>query len=132
MAGTKRPSIASSADVSSPDDRSPTGAALCCPPLLSAPLGEDDAADLARTLKALADPTRLRLVSLVAAQGEACACDLAEPLERSQPTISHHLSQLVKAGILEREQRGKWAWFRLRPDRLALIGDALSNPVASR
>ncbi|HSL59200.1 MAG TPA: metalloregulator ArsR/SmtB family transcription factor [Acidimicrobiales bacterium] len=106
---------------------------LCCPPLLSAPLDEDDATELADLLKALADPARLRLVSMVAASptGEICACDLPEPLGRSQPTVSHHLSQLVKAGILEREQRGKWAWFRLRRARLAGLVDALSDHARS-
>jgi ArsR family transcriptional regulator len=66
-------------------------------------------------------------VSIVAtaASGEVCACDLPALLDRSQPTVSHHLSLLVKAGVLEREQRGKWAWFRLRRDRLAALGDAL-------
>jgi len=105
-----------------------TNADLCCPPLLAAPLDEDDAAELAGLLKALADPARLRLVSIVAAApaGEVCACDLPGTLGRSQPTVSHHLSQLVKAGILEREQRGKWAWFRLRHQRLTALVDALS------
>jgi ArsR family transcriptional regulator len=105
------------------------GVEACCPPLLSAPLSEDDAASLADLLKALADPARLRLVSLVAAApaGEACACDLTEPLDRSQATVSHHLSQLTKAGILEREQRGKWAWFRLSPERLDDICRALGG-----
>ena len=106
-----------------------TEIASCCPPLLAAPLAEDDAADLAALLKALADPARLRLVSLIAAApaGEACACDLTEPLGRSQATVSHHLSQLTKAGILEREQRGKWAWFSLSEARLDDVCRALSN-----
>ncbi len=101
----------------------------CCPPLLLSPLDEEDATELARLLKALADPARLRLVSIIASaeSGEACACDLAEPLDRSQPTVSHHLGQLVQAGILEREQRGKWAWFRLQPSRLEAICRALSG-----
>ena len=99
---------------------------LCCTPLLTAPIGEDEAVELAALLKALADPARLRLVSIVANAGEACACDLYEPLDRSQPTVSHHLTQLVKAGILEREQRGKWAWFRLRGNRLEQICTALA------
>jgi ArsR family transcriptional regulator, arsenate/arsenite/antimonite-responsive transcriptional repressor len=107
----------------------------CCPPLLNAmsgPLDEPQAIELAALLKALADPARLRLVSIIATSptGEACACDLAAPLERSQPTVSHHLTQLVNAGILEREQRGKWAWFRIRPERFSALRDALS-PVAS-
>ena len=100
---------------------------LCCTPLLTAPIAEDEAVELAALLKALADPARLRLVSIIAAAGEACACDLYEPLERSQPTVSHHLTQLVKAGILDREQRGKWAWFSLRRDRLEQICAALTS-----
>ena len=97
--------------------------APCCTPLQAAPLSEDDADELAIMLKALADPVRLRLLSLIAAtdDGEACACDLTEPAGRSQATVSHHLSQLTQVGILEREQRGKWAWFRLDRDRLSGI-----------
>ena len=92
-----------------------------------------EAADLADVLKALADPIRLRLVSIVATAptGEACACDLPAAVERSQPTVSHHLSLLVEAGVLEREQRGKWAWFRLRPERLAELSGVLSPPTDS-
>jgi ArsR family transcriptional regulator len=102
---------------------------LCCAPLLQFALDEEQATDLAEVLKALADPVRLRLVSIIgtAEAGEVCACDLPGLVERSQPTVSHHLSLLVKAGVLEREQRGKWAWFRLRPERLAQLGDALVN-----
>jgi ArsR family transcriptional regulator len=92
-------------------------------------LDEQEAVQLATVLKALADPVRLRLVSLIAGAptGEICACDLPELLNRSQPTVSHHLSQLVGAGLLDREQRGKWAWFRLRPDRLAAVRAALGE-----
>lgn len=99
----------------------------CCPPLDGA-LDEDDAVELAAGLKALADPARLRLLSIIGAadDGWACACDLHEPLGRSQPTVSHHLSTLVKAGLLEREQRGKWAWFRVRVERLDALRAALS------
>jgi ArsR family transcriptional regulator, arsenate/arsenite/antimonite-responsive transcriptional repressor len=101
----------------------------CCAPLLQAALDEEQASDLAEVLKALADPVRLRLVSIIgtADSGEVCACDLPALVDRTQPTVSHHLSLLVKAGVLEREQRGKWAWFRLRPERLAAVGDALVN-----
>lgn len=104
----------------------------CCPPLLAEALDEVAAADLAAVLKALADPARVRLVSIIAtaATGEVCACDLPAMLNRSQPTVSHHLSQLVRAGILQREQRGKWAWFRLRPERLAALAAALA-PAAT-
>ena len=104
---------------------------LCCPAFGEAPLSEDDADELAGLLKALADPVRLRLLSIVAAapDGEACACDLAEPVGRSQPTVSHHLSQLVQAGVLTREQRGRWAWFRLRPERVEALRTALVLPA---
>lgn len=106
-------------------------ATLCCSPLTAAALSEDEATDLAAVLKALADPVRLRLVSLVAAApaGELCACELPELVERSQPTVSHHLTQLVKAGLLDREQRGKWAWFSLRPERFAALRAALGEPA---
>lgn len=101
----------------------------CCAPLLRAPLDETQASELADVLKALADPVRLRLVSIIATAdaGEVCACDLPAMVERSQPTVSHHLSLLVNAGVLEREQRGKWAWFRLRQERLVALGGALVN-----
>jgi ArsR family transcriptional regulator len=97
--------------------------APCCTPLQTSPLTEADAEELAGMLKALADPVRLRLLSFIATteNGEACACDLTEPTGRSQATVSHHLSQLTQAGILEREQRGKWAWFTLDRDRLNAI-----------
>ena len=105
-----------------------TEAAICCPPMFRTPINEDQATELADVLKAMADPARLRLISIIASSpgGEACACDLAEPLGRSQPTVSHHLTQLVRAGLLTREQRGKWAWFRLNADRVAQICDCLA------
>lgn len=107
----------------------PADQVLCCAPLLRAELSEHEATELAEVLKALADPVRLRLVSIVgnAESGEVCACDLPALVERSQPTVSHHLSLLVKAGVLDREQRGKWAWFRLRRERLAALGGVLAN-----
>lgn len=99
----------------------------CCAPLLRSVIDDEQAADLADVFKALADPVRLRLVSIIAtaSSGEVCACDLPVLVDRTQPTVSHHLSLLVRAGVLEREQRGKWAWFRLRPERLADVADAL-------
>lgn len=105
---------------------------LFCPPVTGAVLDEEQAAELAGLLKALADPVRIRLVSLIAAAaaGEVCACDLPAQLDRSQSTVSHHLSQLVKAGILAREQRGKWAWFRLRPAMLDAVCAALGSSAA--
>ncbi len=99
---------------------------LCCSPLLSTAITEDEAIELAGILKALADPVRLRLVSVIASQGEGCACDFPAVLGKSQPTVSHHLTQLVKAGILDREQRGKWAWFRVNEERLAAVRAVLA------
>lgn len=103
---------------------------LCCDPLTTSVLGHDEAAELAAILKALADPVRLRLLSIIGSSpsGEVCACDLPTLLDRSQPTISHHLSQLVKAGFLDREQRGKWAWFKVRRDRLDAVRSTLCGP----
>lgn len=99
---------------------------ICCAPVLAAALSEAEAEDLAGAFKVLADPVRLRLLSLIASTEEACACDLVEPLERSQPTISHHLTVLTEAGLLTREKRGKWAWYRVVPERVAVLRDALS------
>lgn len=103
---------------------------VCCPALLGQPLDEAEAEEMATLLKALADPVRLRLVSLVAASptGELCACDLPAALGRSQATVSHHLSQLVKAGVLAREQRGKWAWFQIRTEQFEALRAALAVP----
>jgi ArsR family transcriptional regulator len=104
-----------------------------CQPFLSTSLDEESAERLASALKVLADPTRLRLVSLIAAQDprEACVCNLTEPLGLSQPTVSHHLKVLSEAGIVEREQRGRWAFFRLRPETLGLLSGAFAVPGAS-
>ncbi len=89
--------------------------------LLSSTLSDADANELARVLKALADPVRLKLVNVIATSGEACACDFPDLVDKTQATVSHHLKQLVQAGILEREQRGKWAWFRVNADHLSEI-----------
>ena len=101
----------------------------CCTPLLGEPITASQAADLARLLKALADPTRLRLVSMVAAHegGEACVCDLTEPLGLTQPTISHHLKILVDAGIFTRDKRGVWAYYALVPSALDALSAVLST-----
>lgn len=106
---------------------STTPTAACCAPLVREPLGAQDAVAFARTLKAIADPARLRLLSLVASHegGEACVCDLTEPLGLSQPTVSHHLKVLVDAGLLTREKRGVWAYFTLVPDALDAVADVL-------
>jgi arsenate reductase (thioredoxin) len=99
----------------------------CC--VLDGPLSESDADRIATMLKALADPIRVRLVSLLAAAptGEVCACDLPQALGKSQPTISHHLTQLVSVGLVHREQRGKWAWFSLQRDVLATVRTVLGE-----
>lgn len=95
----------------------------CCSPVVGRVLAPADAGVLAASLKAIADPVRLRLISLVGAHedGEACVCDLTEPVGLSQPTVSHHLKVLVEAGVLTREQRGRWAYYRLVPDTLTDI-----------
>jgi ArsR family transcriptional regulator len=100
----------------------------CCPPRVRPALSAEDAARLAGLLKAVADPTRLRLLSLIAAHanGEACVCNLTEPVGLSQPTVSHHLKILVEAGLLDREKRGVWAYYRVVPDRLQALGQALA------
>jgi ArsR family transcriptional regulator, arsenate/arsenite/antimonite-responsive transcriptional repressor len=100
----------------------------CCSPLVGRVMTVAEAEALAGVLKAVAEPTRLRLVSLVAAHvdAEACVCDLTEPVGLSQPTVSHHLKILVDAGVLEREQRGKWAYYRLVPETLTSISQLLT------
>ncbi len=103
----------------------------CCPSLLDAPLDEDDADDLALVFAALADPVRLRLVSLVADAGEVCSCNLQEPLGKSQPTISHHTKVLAEAGLIRGEKRGRWVWWRIVPERLDAVRGSLAARVAS-
>jgi len=109
---------------------SPVDTVACCSPLAREPLSQQAADQIAPLLKALADPVRLRLLSLVAshADGEACICDLNVAFDLSQPTISHHLKVLHEAGLLDRDKRGVWVYYRVRPDALAglatLIGTA--------
>jgi ArsR family transcriptional regulator, arsenate/arsenite/antimonite-responsive transcriptional repressor len=100
---------------------------VCCSPIDDAVLGETEADELAAAFKVLADPVRLRLLSIIANSDESCACDLASPVGRSQPTISHHLSLLTEAGLVTREKRGKWAYYRVVPDRLASLRTALGG-----
>jgi ArsR family transcriptional regulator len=106
----------------------PALADVCCMPWLREPISAGQAADLARLLKALADPTRLRLVSMVAAHegGEACVCELTVPLGLTQPTISHHLKILVDAGIFARDKRGVWAYYSLVPGAMDALSAMLS------
>jgi ArsR family transcriptional regulator len=100
---------------------------LCCAPLSASSLSDDEALATAELFKALGDPARVRLVNLIATSGGAvCACDLIEPVGLAQPTVSHHLKKLVDAGLLEREQRGKWAFYSLKRDaveKLAAVAD---------
>ncbi|WP_250448441.1 metalloregulator ArsR/SmtB family transcription factor [Actinotalea sp. C106] len=104
-------------------------AVACCAPLARTPLSAKDAQGLAVVLKAIADPARLRLLSLVAARenGEACVCDLTEPVGLSQPTVSHHLRTLADAGLLRREKRGVWAYYSLVPGALDEIARVLTT-----
>lgn len=100
----------------------------CCPPLSGGGrLDRDEAERLSRTLKAIADPARLQVLSFLRSRpnGEACACDLVEPLGLAQPTVSHHLKVLYEAGVLERERRATWVYYRLPDDRLPSIRQAL-------
>lgn len=100
---------------------------VCCSPIDDAVLAEREAEELASAFKVLSDPVRLRLLSMIANTDEACACDLTEPLGRSQPTISHHLALLTDAGLVTREKRGKWAYYRVVPERLAVLRAALGG-----
>jgi ArsR family transcriptional regulator len=101
-------------------------AEACCPSVLDAPLDQAEAEDLARAFAALADPVRLRLLSLIADAGEICACALLEPLGKAQPTVSHHTKALADAGLITGEKRGRWVWWSIVPERVAVLGDALA------
>lgn len=97
----------------------------CCPSVLTAPLDAGQATELARGFGALADPVRLRLLSLIAEAGEICSCELEAPLARSQPTISHHTRALAEAGLVVGEKRGRWMWWRVVPERVTELRRAL-------
>jgi len=107
----------------------PVEAVACCAPLTQEPISADQAERIATLLKALADPVRLRLLSLVAshADGEACVCDLNDAFDLSQPTISHHLKLLHGAGLLDREKRGVWVYYRVNSTALVDLGALLGN-----
>jgi ArsR family transcriptional regulator len=114
--------------------KSPASPIPCCPPVLHAELTQADAVQLAAAFKAIADPARLRLLSFLGAQpsGEACVCHLTAPLDLTQPTVSHHLKVLFDAGLLERERRGTWVYYRLAPARLAALRAALTAAPRGR
>jgi ArsR family transcriptional regulator, arsenate/arsenite/antimonite-responsive transcriptional repressor len=98
----------------------------CCPDLFAAPLSDEDATLAARIFKALSDPARVKALALIAAaEGEACVCDLVDPLALKQPTVSHHLKVLYEAGLLDRERRASWVYYRIRPEALAVVARAL-------
>jgi ArsR family transcriptional regulator len=106
-----------------------TDVSVCCSPVTGGVLDPDEAQRLARMFKALGDPTRVRLLSLIAAHvdGEACICDLTDPVGLSQGTVSHHMKILGEAGLVSREQRGKWAFYRVVDATLATLADALRS-----
>jgi len=106
---------------------SATSEEICRASLTEAPLSEPDATELAAVLAAISDPTRLRLLSIVASKEEVCSCDLERPLERSQPTISHHTKVLSEAGLITSEKRGRWTWWRVDSERLGAVRRALGG-----
>jgi ArsR family transcriptional regulator len=111
---------------------SPTETVACCSPLAREPLSQQSAEQIAPLLKALADPVRLRLLSLVASHedGEACICDLNTAFDLSQPTISHHLKVLHEAGLLDRDKRGVWVYYRVRAEALAGLATLIGSAAA--
>ena len=110
----------------------PVETVACCSPLMREPISEQQAASVSPLLKALADPVRLRLLSLVAshADGEACVCDLNDAFELSQPTISHHLKVLHESGLLDRSKRGVWVYYRVRREALDGLAALLGGPLS--
>jgi ArsR family transcriptional regulator len=120
--------VSTSIDILILVDMTATAAAACCAPLAASGLSDGEAAATAELFKALSDPARVRIVNALATSGgePVCVCDLIEPLGLSQPTVSHHMKKLLDAGLVEREQRGKWAYFSLKDDAvetLAAVAD---------
>ncbi|MFI6470711.1 ArsR/SmtB family transcription factor [Streptomyces sp. NPDC050516] len=113
------------------DAEANANADACCPALLTAPLGEEEAARLAKVFKALGDPVRLRLLSMIASRdgGEICVCDLTPAFELSQPTISHHLKLLRQAGLIDCERRGTWVYYWLLPETTDKLAGILARPA---
>lgn len=106
----------------------------CCVPLAREPISAEQAAGMAAMLKAIADPARLRLLSLVLSHegGEACVCDLTPSFDLSQPTISHHLKVLHESGLVDREKRGTWVFYKARPDVMAALGSLFTSSLAKQ
>jgi len=107
----------------------PATADQCCASVLAAPLDSDDASELARGFHALADPVRLRVLSILASspEGEVCVCDFVAPVGKSQPTVSHHLKILSEAGLVQGDRRGKWVWYSLNRERLSALRTAIDS-----
>ncbi|MFJ8825457.1 ArsR/SmtB family transcription factor [Streptomyces sp. NPDC102467] len=105
----------------------------CCPTMLTAPMEQDQAEELAKVFKALGDPVRLRLLSMIASRegGEICVCDLTPAFDLSQPTISHHLKLLKQAGLIDSERRGTWVYYRPLPAMTDRLAAALTRPQGS-
>lgn len=99
----------------------------CCSPLTEQSLSEPEADELAGVFAALGDPVRLRLLSIVASEGEVCSCNLEAPLAKSQPTISHHTKVLAEAGLIVGEKRGRWVWWRVVPEQMAALRQVLAE-----
>ena len=99
----------------------------CCPAITEVALTEPEASDLAGVFAALGDPVRLRLLSIVAAEGEVCSCNLEAPLAKSQPTISHHTRVLAEAGLIQGEKRGRWVWWRVVPAQMERLRSLLGG-----
>ena len=99
----------------------------CCGAITDVPLDDVDAVDLAGTYAALADPVRLRLLSLIAAAGELCSCDLVEPLGKAQPTVSHHTKILSEAGLITGDKRGRWVYWSIEPTKAAFVRQVLGG-----
>lgn len=104
-----------------------TSTASCCPALTASALAKKDAAELAPVFAALSDPVRLRLLSIVASEGEVCSCHLEGPLAKSQPTISHHTRVLSEAGLIVGEKRGRWMWWRIVPGQMKRLRELLGG-----
>lgn len=98
----------------------------CCPPLAKGSMSEREANDLAQLFSALADPVRLRMLSIIASEDEVCSCALEVPLDKSQPTVSHHTRILAEAGLIVGERRGRWSWWHVVPERLSEIARVVS------
>lgn len=105
----------------------PTDTVGCCAPITQGALNDVDAGELAGVFAALSDPVRLRLLSIVAAEGEVCSCNLEGPLAKSQPTISHHTRVLAEAGLIEGERRGRWTWWHLVPQQVERLRSLLGG-----